>query len=306
MSESASQSNAQEIIPEPADPKLAGRMSIGQVVEQLSEEFPELTGSKIRFLENRNLIKLSRTVSGYRVFSAHDVKVLRWILTLQRDKYLPLNVIASQIERGEHLADIWGQSEQPAEQVLDLGLDEHEEAVPGHEPVTSSASTSNLDSNKSASSSPTLDNEAQQSGKEQNQAKTYTLDELCATSGLEPPQVAELIDYAILNPLPQTQQAKPQKTQSEQIPLLFDQDALATARIAREFASHGVEPRHLRMMCNAAKRDAGTYVQSLQPIVYASGHDADENARRAAERLLELGDCLRTMVMRAAMAEVLD
>ncbi len=314
MSESSVQSNAQEIVSETPDLELAGRISIGQVVDQLSEEFPELTGSKIRFLENRKLIKLSRTVSGYRMFSAHDVKVLRWILTCQRDKYLPLNVIAGQIERGEHLADIWGQQEQPAAQTLGLEFDDHEEAPQpadssnsSSNPVASATSTSSTDSSNSAPNSPAPSNSTSSNGAQQNGgehsggAKTYTLDELCAATGLEPSQINELIDYAILKPLDQSQQVQAQQTQT-----LFNEDALAVARIAHEFATHGVEPRHLRISCNAAKRDAGMYVQSLQPVVYASSPDADDNARHAAERLLQLGDHMRTMVMRAAMAEILD
>ena len=74
----------------------------------LRSEFNDLTDSKIRFLEDRKLISPARTSGGYRSFGPHDVEVLRWILTRQRDQYLPLSIIGERIDRGEHLADIWG------------------------------------------------------------------------------------------------------------------------------------------------------------------------------------------------------
>ncbi len=68
-------------------------LSIGQVLAKLSPEFPELTPSKLRFLEERQLVAPARTESGYRKFSAADMDRLRFVLTMQRDHYLPLKVI---------------------------------------------------------------------------------------------------------------------------------------------------------------------------------------------------------------------
>ncbi|HYH34453.1 MAG TPA: MerR family transcriptional regulator [Nocardioides sp.] len=73
------------------------RMNIGQVLDRLRPDFPGITIPKIRFLEDKGLIKPERTPSGYRKFTAGDVDRLRYILTMQRDHYLPLRVI------GEHL-----------------------------------------------------------------------------------------------------------------------------------------------------------------------------------------------------------
>ncbi|PVG83962.1 MerR family transcriptional regulator [Nocardioides gansuensis] len=72
-------------------------MNIGQVLEQLRVDYPEVTIPKIRFLEDKGLIKPERTPAGYRKFSTADVERLRYILRMQRDHYLPLKVI------GEHL-----------------------------------------------------------------------------------------------------------------------------------------------------------------------------------------------------------
>jgi DNA-binding transcriptional MerR regulator len=68
-------------------------LSIGQVLARLTPEFPDLSSSKLRFLEERGLITPARTASGYRKFSPSDLERLRIILAMQRDHYLPLKVI---------------------------------------------------------------------------------------------------------------------------------------------------------------------------------------------------------------------
>ncbi len=74
--------------------------TIGEVVERLRPEFPTLSVSKIRYLERRRLINLTRTRGGYRLFSGQDIELLKYILTLQDKEYLPLKVIKKRIEGG--------------------------------------------------------------------------------------------------------------------------------------------------------------------------------------------------------------
>src|ERR1700755_1374686 len=76
---------------------LAG-MSIGAVLDLLRGDFPDVTISKIRFLEAEGLVTPERTASGYRRFTAYDCARLRFILTAQRDQYLPLKVIKAQLD----------------------------------------------------------------------------------------------------------------------------------------------------------------------------------------------------------------
>jgi DNA-binding transcriptional MerR regulator len=75
-----------------------GSVSIGQVLDELSSEFPDISPSKIRFLEAEGLIQPLRSSSGYRRFSSADIKRLRFILTAQRDEYLPLRVIKERLD----------------------------------------------------------------------------------------------------------------------------------------------------------------------------------------------------------------
>jgi len=81
-------------------PVVSGTISIGEVLTLLKKDFPDVTISKIRFLESEGLVSPERTASGYRRFNEHDVQQLRAVLTLQRDQYLPLKVIRENLGDG--------------------------------------------------------------------------------------------------------------------------------------------------------------------------------------------------------------
>lgn len=81
----------------PDTPAFSG-MSIGAVLDLLRPDFPDVTISKIRFLEAEGLVTPERTASGYRRFTAYDCARLRFVLTAQRDQYLPLKVIKAQLD----------------------------------------------------------------------------------------------------------------------------------------------------------------------------------------------------------------
>jgi DNA-binding transcriptional MerR regulator len=74
-----------------------GYLGISEVLAQLRGDFPDISVSKIRFLETEGLITPARSPSGYRRFSAADVERLRFILAAQRDQYLPLRVIKERL-----------------------------------------------------------------------------------------------------------------------------------------------------------------------------------------------------------------
>jgi len=87
--ESAIGSAGDQHAPRPA----GGQFSIGEVLAVLRDDFPDVTISKIRYLESEDLVHPQRTPSGYRKFSSADVSRLRYVLAAQRDHYLPLRVI---------------------------------------------------------------------------------------------------------------------------------------------------------------------------------------------------------------------
>ena len=89
-------------------------LSIGEVLESVKEEFPDISISKIRFLESEGLISPERTGSGYRKFFEGDLARLRYILGLQRDQFLPLRVIRERLEQVEANGGVPPSTEAPA------------------------------------------------------------------------------------------------------------------------------------------------------------------------------------------------
>ena len=77
------------------------RMGIGALLRHLQPRFPDLTASKVRFLEDQGLVHPHRTASGYRKYSEEDVERLSTVLSLQQERYLPLRVIRERLDRGE-------------------------------------------------------------------------------------------------------------------------------------------------------------------------------------------------------------
>jgi DNA-binding transcriptional MerR regulator len=88
-------------------PPLQGKaLTIGAVCKQLEREFPDISISKIRYLEDQKLLAPRRTAGGYRLFTSSDVQRLRTILRLQRDEFLPLRVIRQELASGRADGDV--------------------------------------------------------------------------------------------------------------------------------------------------------------------------------------------------------
>lgn len=135
-------------------------MSIGEVVENLSSEFPQVSVSKVRFLESQGLVEPERTPSGYRKYSEGDVARLRYILRLQRDQFVPLKVIQQRLEH-------FDPAEQPA---LPDGESPPHVPPPEAEEDLSLATGLNL-----------------------------SLEELVSSSGLDPADLQELEEYGLID-----------------------------------------------------------------------------------------------------------
>lgn len=92
-------------------------LSIGEVINQLRDEFPDVSVSKIRFLESQGLVDPHRTSSGYRQFGREEIARIRFILQQQRDHFLPLKVIKSKLT-------LWERGEEPGRQEVESqGID---------------------------------------------------------------------------------------------------------------------------------------------------------------------------------------
>jgi DNA-binding transcriptional MerR regulator len=102
-----------EVAGEPL-PRKEKALTIGAVVKQLEREFPDISISKIRYLEDQKLLAPRRTPGGYRLYAPADVDRLRTILRLQRDEFLPLRVIRQELAAGRADNDAPGGGENPA------------------------------------------------------------------------------------------------------------------------------------------------------------------------------------------------
>ncbi len=258
-------------------------LSIGEVLSLLKEEFPDVTISKIRFLESQGLLDPERTPSGYRKFYDPDVERLRWILRQQKENFLPLKVI-----RGR------------------LGVDEtNGEAADREAPITQAASLPEPPQEAPADTQP-----------EQRRTRTtakatardvpavslvppprvqsdesMTLDELCEFAGLAPERLRELERFGLLT------------GRSVAGATYYDGDAIAMARIAAAFEAHGVEPRHLKMYKNTAEREVALFEQVVTPLLKQRNPRSRRQASDTLTELVNLAHELRGLLVRQAVDE---
>lgn len=237
--------------------------SIGEVLGLLQEEFPDVTISKIRFLETQGLLEPERSASGYRKFYDADVERLRWVLTQQKEHFLPLKVIREKLEEAQapdFLAIADGEVASPVDE----------------EPTDEERASVAARRRPRVFEAPDTD-------------VSLTEDELLASSGLEPADLAELERLGMVV----WETVGPDR--------VFDADALTVARTAAAFKAHGVQPRHLRMYKIAAEREAGFYEQVLVPVRKQRDAGARERAVEVVEELAGLGERMRAAMLRRSL-----
>ena len=279
-------------------------MSIGDVLNELRDEFPDITISKIRFLESQGLVEPERTPSGYRKFYAQDVDRLRYVLRQQREHFLPLKVIKDRLDeadRAGNLAEVVASDASagaPADPQADGPADAAAEAPsrrrgkrPSKEPVLfeetrkarAQAEAREVTAVVSDETGPD-DLTAAESG------VSLTRAELARAAQLSDEEVARLEEFGLVVP-----------TAGSHDRMLFDEDALAAARIAAGFMRHGIEPRHLRMYRAFAEREAALFEQVLLPYQRQRNPQAQARTAEALGELAGLGRRLRTVMLRQAV-----
>ena len=275
-------------------------LSIGEVLGLLLEEFPDITISKIRFLESQGLIAPERTPSGYRKFYEPDVELLKVILREQRENYLPLRVIKDRIDSGaidpsgemtkpEDLADMHAREDIPSD---DVHADRHEyessraesnqrgesnhggESDHGgreHEPdaeVPAATIAAHPASNRSFPNTPLSSEDV---AVEPARAANGRPDRRSTTSPQLLPGV--LLEAAELCAMTSITAAELQELRSYGIvtgresggTMLYGDDAVEIAKVAAEFLRAGIDARHLRGWRTAAEREASIFEQLITP-----------------------------------------
>ncbi len=293
-------------------------LSIGEVLSLLQDEFPDVTISKIRFLESQGLLDPERTPSGYRKFYEPDIERLRWILLQQKENFLPLKVIKDRLA---------GQGTGSPGPDADAGTASG--GTPGEGPAGSPVPIWMADAARAAAAravepAPSLPfggspadgpagaapEAAEPTGEPATGASrgverratpldsgptsvSLTLAELASASGLSAAQLGELETYGLV------------AGRSVGAEVYYDGDALVVAQKAAGFLRHGIEPRHLRMFKVAAEREAGFLEQVVMPMVKQRNPAARQQAVATLGELASMGQSLRSALLRRALRDYL-
>jgi DNA-binding transcriptional MerR regulator len=264
----------------------SSHLSIGEVLNILREEFPDITISKIRFLESQGLIDPERTPSGYRKFYEADVSRLRWILHQQKENFLPLKVIK---ERLEHMGD----DEQSAavRSIVRPGRADGPDGRP--RPRRRTARGSELAPPLPLGDPASDGGDGDDSGPPPAKMG-LTRRELARATGLEEWQLAELESFGLVTPVAYAGDDA-----------FFDDEGKAVAKAAAGFYAHGIGARHLRMYKHFAEREAALFEQVLMQYLRQRNPDARAKAQVELASLSKLGRALRAALLVHAVRDSL-
>ncbi|HUZ43402.1 MAG TPA: MerR family transcriptional regulator [Acidimicrobiales bacterium] len=292
-------------------------LSIGDVLNLLKEEFPDVTISKIRFLESQGLLDPERTPSGYRKFYPPDVDRLRWILLQQKEHFLPLKVIKDRLVAPEG-GELGPEAEAGSAGEPDLASKPAGRPAPAlvastgrgragaggdtviapAVPVPNPASSSPAPARPlrspalppAAARLPVPAPDAPEDPAEE--AISLTLEELLARTGLAAAEARELERFGLIS------------GRSVAGTVYYDSDATAVAHLAAELSHYGVEARHLRMYKTAAEREAGFFEQIVTPLLKQRNPRSRQEAVETVHTLSALGERLRRSLLRMALRDL--
>ncbi|SPM36705.1 MerR family transcriptional regulator [Mycobacterium rhizamassiliense] len=242
-------------------------MSIGAVLDLLRPDFPDVTISKIRFLEAEGLVTPQRAASGYRRFTAYDCARLRFILTAQRDHYLPLKVIRSQLDA------------QPDGELPAVGSPygvPRLVSVGGSADIGDGAGFVSGDTSDAAAVAPTH--------------IRLSRADLLARSGVDDDLLSALLKAGVITTGPGG---------------FFDEHTVVILQCARALSEYGVEPRHLRAFRSAADRQSDLIAQIAGPVVKTDKAGALDRADDLAREVAALAITLHTSLIKSAVRDVL-
>jgi DNA-binding transcriptional MerR regulator len=276
-------------------------MSIGEVLAQLRPDFPDITISKLRFLESEGLVEPYRAPSGYRKYTADHLERLRFVLAAQRDRYLPLRVIREQIEATDRGERVVGLTPPPAPSPLSPGAGAARSpgVAPssGVAPVAAPSPPSTVPSvpvqptrpPMSAEPAAPVTAEPSRSGvRAEWSDQRMTRAQLAERSGLDESGLVDLEGYGLL----------PTPTAG-----FYGGEALAVARIAARLAEYGLEARHLRPYRTMADREVGLLAQLVPTLAHQGGRDGRQQALETVHELAALCAQLHSALVRHGLRQ---
>jgi DNA-binding transcriptional MerR regulator len=271
--------------------------SIGEILDDLRGDFPDISVSKIRFLESQGLITPDRSQSGYRQFTEGDLELLRWILRLQRDHYLPLKVIRRRLKDGEGPGtEVDVSTPAPAAAApaparvaaASVAVDEARLTLPDPAPPAPAEDGDAVwfvtadGPDPAAAPAPVKDDELWPGGGEAR----YSRHDLLHQAALDEKALAEIESFGLL----------PQPG-----PDGYGPEAMTIAKIVSGFFGYGVEARHLKMYKRFAEQEATFLSQVTMPMANARDAGAAARAAEALTELARLGAALRLSMLRVSI-----
>ncbi|MFC9975544.1 MerR family transcriptional regulator [Spirillospora sp. NPDC127200] len=277
-------------------------MTIGDVLGLLRADFPDVTISKIRFLEAEGLVAPQRSPSGYRKFADADVERLRFVLTAQRDHYLPLRVIRQHlqaVDRGEPVPPLGPRRPDGAQGGVQNGAQHAVAGRPG-----ASASPAQRDGSvglpglpgraageaDAAPRVPAPRTLVAADSAAPGSAVRLTRRQLADGAGIDEGLLAQLEDYGLIS-----------RTGGH-----YDGEALTIARTVAALGEFGFEARHLRAVKAAADRQVGLIEQVVAPQLRRRSPEAHQEAAETAGRIADLAVRLHAALVAAGLRESLD
>jgi len=319
--------------------------SIGEVLGLLLEEFPDITISKIRFLETQGLIDPERTPSGYRKFYESDLERLRFILREQKDRYLPLRVIKERLETSDDTLPMeprpmpsgasWATTARRPDDELARPLAVTTIAPPATEHTTDhdvGLVARLLEAPESVERAMRASAEAQHRAVASPAPTSGSTPELAdapaptatrpdppanpRSSASTPARVRDdrQFDAAELCAEAGIERATLEELESYGLvasramggAAIYGADALHIARVAGRLIDHGLEVRHLRTWRMNAEKESALFEQLVVPLVRQRNPQSRHQAAETVEELLELGGQLRDAILRGAMGQFLE
>lgn len=241
--------------------------TIGEVLALLLDEFPDVTISKIRFLESQGLIAPERTSSGYRKFTRPEIERLRFILREQKDNFLPLKVIKDRLE-GES-SDQLLRPDDVTDPSMPRGI-----RLPSAGHPTNRVGTERTV--PAASPRPT----------QKRRTERLSRAELIESTGVEP---------QMLDMLEKMKFVRPQMLGRDPF---YDENDRTIVHLAGRLAALGVEPRLLVPWRLAAEREADVFVPVVK-LSQSGGPTSNADAVKLFDDLVGLGEELRTALLRS-------
>jgi len=247
--------------------------TIGEVLAFLLEEFPDVTISKIRFLESQGLIAPERTSAGYRKFTKPEVDRLRFILREQKDNFLPLRVIRDRLE-GE----------------TSDGLLRPDDVTDPSMPRGIRPPSSGHPTNRSLGERATAPTAARSTTRKRPE-RLSRADILDATG----------VTDSVLTTLEKMKFVRPLMMGSEPF---YDETDRNIVHLAGRLSTLGVEPRLLMAWRLAAEREADVFEPIVRSAMATNGDGDRDDAMKLLEELMGLGEELRTALLRGATKEL--